>query len=136
MKAIITPIDEFFKASELSDTALTNYFSKMPKYRGRFYVQMKALVARELRKKGYTLERISRILFSNSDRHDTVIYYLRSYRDIAEVDEIKSNYKQWIREGIYPKTEQINTMIKDPDCLPNEIAYLRVSRTDLKLERL
>jgi hypothetical protein len=97
---------------------------------------MKALVARELRNKNYTLERISRILFSNSGRHDTVIYYLRTYRDIAEVDEIKANYKQWIREGIYPKTKQINTMIKDPYCLPNEVAYLRVSSTNLKLEKL
>jgi hypothetical protein len=131
-----TPIDEFFKTAELSDTALSNYFGKMPRYRGRFFVQMKAVMARELRKKGYTLERISRILFANPDRHDTVIYYLRTYRDIAEVDEIKANYKQWIREGIYPKTEQINTMIKDPYCLPNEVAYLRVSSTNLKLEKL
>jgi predicted transcriptional regulator len=133
---MITPIDEYLATAELSDTALSNYFGKMPKYRGRFFVQMKALVARELRNKNYTLERISRILFSNSDRHDTVIYYLRTYRDIAEVDEIKANYKQWIREGIYPKTEQINTMIKDPDCLPNEVGYLRVSSTNLKLEKL
>jgi predicted transcriptional regulator len=133
---MITPIDEYLATAELSDTALSNYFSKMPKYRGRFFVQMKALVARELRNKNYTLERISRILFSSSDRHDTVIYYLRTYRDIAEVDEIKANYKQWIREGIYPKTEQINTMIKDPYCLPNEVAYLRVSSTNLKLEKL
>jgi hypothetical protein len=133
---MITPIDEYLATAELSDTALLNYFGKMPRYRGRFFVQMKALVARELRNKNYTLERISRILFSNSDRHDTVIYYLRSYRDIAEIDEIKANYKQWIREGIYPKTIQINTMIKDPDCLPNEVAYLRVSSTNLKLEKL
>jgi predicted transcriptional regulator len=133
---MITPIDEYLATAELSDTALSNYFGKMPRYRGRFFVQMKALVARELRNKNYTLERISRILFSSSDRHDTVIYYLRTYRDIAEVDEIKANYKQWIREGIYPKTEQINTMIKDPYCLPNEVAYLRVSSTNLKLERL
>jgi hypothetical protein len=133
---MITPIDEYLATAELSDTALSNYFGKMPKYRGRFFVQMKAVVARELRNKNYTLERISRILFSNSDRHDTVIYYLRTYRDIAEVDEIKANYKQWIREGIYPKTKQINTMIKDPYCLPNEVAYLRVSSTNLKLEKL
>jgi predicted transcriptional regulator len=133
---MITPIDEYLATAELSDTALSNYFGKMPRYRGRFFVQMKALVARELRNKNYTLERISRILFSSSDRHDTVIYYLRSYRDIAEVDEIKANYKQWIREGIYPKTKQINTMIKDPYCLPNEVAYLRVSSTNLKLEKL
>jgi hypothetical protein len=133
---MITPIDEYLATAELSDTALSNYFGKMPRYRGRFFVQMKALVARELRKKNYTLERISRILFSNSDRHDTVIYYLRTYRDIAEVDEIKANYKQWIREGIYPKTKQINTMIKDPYCLPNQVAYLRVSSTNLKLEKM
>jgi predicted transcriptional regulator len=133
---MITPIDEYLATAELSDTALSNYFGKMPRYRGRFFVQMKAVVARELRNKNYTLERISRILFSSSDRHDTVIYYLRSYRDIAEVDEIKANYKQWIREGIYPKTKQINTMIKDPYCLPNEVAYLRVSSTNLKLEKL
>jgi hypothetical protein len=131
-----TPIDEYLATAELSDTALSNYFGKMPRYRGRFFVQMKALTARELRNKNYTLERISRILFSNSGRHDTVIYYLRTYRDIAEVDEIKANYKQWIREGIYPKTKQINTMIKDPYCLPNEVAYLRVSSTNLKLEKL
>jgi predicted transcriptional regulator len=115
---------------------IENYFKKLPKYRGRFFVQMKALVARDLREQKYGVQHIAYILFNSWNRHDVVIYYLRSYRDIAEVDEIKANYKQWIREGIYPKTKQINTMIKDPYCLPNEVAYLRVSSTNLKLEKL
>jgi hypothetical protein len=51
-----TPIDEFFKTAELSDTALSNYFGKMPRYRGRFFVQMKALMARNLERKATRLK--------------------------------------------------------------------------------
>jgi hypothetical protein len=131
-----TPIDEYLATAELSDTALSNYFGKMPKYRGRFFVQMKALVARELRKKGYTLQRISEIIMGRSNGHDVVIHYLRNYTDHVEVDYIRNNYKAWIREGIYPKSERLITKEKDPYCLPNEVAYLRVSSTNLKLEKL
>jgi hypothetical protein len=131
-----TPIDEYLATAELSDTALSNYFGKMPKYRGRFFVQMKALVARELRKKGYTLQRISEIIMGRANGHDVVIHYLKNYTDQIEVDYIRNNYKTWIREGIYPKSERLITKEKDPYCLPNEVAYLRVSSTNLKLEKL
>jgi hypothetical protein len=133
---MITPIDEYLATAELSDTALSNYFGKMPRYRGRFFVQMKAVVAHELRKKGYTLQRISEIIIGRKNGHDVVLHWLKKHKEQPGKDYIRNNYKTWIREGIYPKSERLITKEKDPYCLPNEVAYLRVSSTNLKLEKL
>jgi hypothetical protein len=113
-ETITTPIDEFLSQRELSNEVIKAYFSKMPRYRGQFYVQMKVFVSRDLRSQGLTLVQISEIIYGNQNRHDTIIHHLKHYRDIVDADIVKSNYKQWILKGVYPKSINTYKMVECP----------------------
>jgi hypothetical protein len=131
---MITPIDEFKIKHENKDVKI--YFSKLPRYRGKYYVQMKALVCRSLRSKGMSLERIAEIVLGDKKHHVTVLHYLKNYRDIAQVEFISENYKAWIKEGLYPITIINDTYRKDKSLEGNKTGYIRYYSSDLKLEKL
>ena len=131
-----TPIDDFLALNELTHQQIERYFSKLPKYRGRYYVQMRAIICRELRNKGLTLTRISELVFGTPERHDQVIYYIKRYQDIPEVGFIFMNHKIWIREGLYPMTSYTDTSRKAEADEYTKTGYVKVYFTDLKLEKL
>ena len=131
-ETIITPIDEFLSQRELSNEVIKAYFSKMPRYRGQFYVQMKVFVSRDLRSQGLTLVQISEIIYGNPNRHDTIIHHLKHYRDIVDADIVKSNYKQWILQGVYPKSVNTYKMV---EC-PIENKLVRLDETVFSLGRI
>jgi hypothetical protein len=132
-ETITTPIDEFLSQRELSNEVIKAYFSKMPRYRGQYYVQMKVCVSKWLRSQGLTLASISGIIYGNPNRHDTILHHLKHYRDIVDADIVKSNYKQWILQGLYPKSKHVHKKIEDPFYGGGKV---QVNETKLVLERM
>ena len=79
---------------------LKKYFSY--KYRGQYYVAMKVIVAKELRKKGLTIEDIAKIIYNNKKRSDTIAHYLYKAQPFHDFELVEENYKGWIDRGFYP----------------------------------
>ena len=80
---------------------IQHYFQK--KYRGRFYVDMKRLVAFALHEKGMSYCKISKILHGKSSYSCTNV--LLQGLNFNYIDEcVLFNFQLWIRKNLYPKT--------------------------------
>jgi hypothetical protein len=80
---------------------IQQYFQK--KYRGRFYVDMKRLVAFALHEKGMSYCKISKILHGKSSYSCTNV--LLQGLNFNYIDEcVLFNFQLWIRKNLYPKT--------------------------------
>ena len=80
---------------------IQHYFQK--KYRGRFYVDMKRLVAFALHEKGFSYCKISKILHGKSSYSCTNV--LLKGLDYNQIDDrVFSYFAIWIGLDVYPKT--------------------------------
>ena len=100
----MTPIEHYILThSEIEIEDLRAYFN-CPKYKGKYFAQMKKEVNRHLRKKGLTCEQTSQVLgYAN---HSMVSLSLNNHVDVEKnnVEIIRNNWKEWVRYGLYPKT--------------------------------
>ena len=79
---------------------IQHYFKK--KYRGRFYVDMKRLVALGLREQGFTLEKIAKIVYKNKKRHCSVFDGLRKTNEKSINKKVENQFIDWIKNNKYP----------------------------------
>lgn len=78
---------------------LYEYFLPLKKKRNCFIVEMRRLVALDLKSKGYALSEISRIL---SRDHASIFYILKTLPHVEVYEEVNQYYKQWIIDKVYP----------------------------------
>lgn len=78
---------------------LHDYFKPLKRKRNCFIVEMRRLVALDLKSKGYTLSEISRIL---SRDHASIFYILKTLPHVEVYEEVNQYYKQWIIDKVYP----------------------------------
>lgn len=100
----MTPIEYYILThSEIEVEDLRAYFN-CPKYKGKYFAQMKKEINRHLRKKGLTCDQIAKIM--GYAQHSMVSLSLNNHVDVEKknVDLIRSNWKDWVRYGLYPKT--------------------------------
>jgi hypothetical protein len=84
---------------------LYEYFIKIKTSRNCFDVEMRRLVCIDLEKKGFNLTDISLILSKN---HATIINLRKITSSDYVTKEVKENYKEWIEQGLYPRSVRIN----------------------------
>jgi len=69
-----------------------------------YYVEMKCIIAKNMRKKGFTLEEIGMVLQCH---YASVIHYCKHHRGNREVNVFVSrNYESWIESGKYPTSKR------------------------------
>lgn len=104
-----------------------NYFAKKQKYRGRYYSEMRCMAVNHLKTFGLSNMAIADIVFTNVNRRDVVIYYLKLGTDHIS-DEVKSRWYEWIGVGLYPISKHKQIYNEDK-------SYIKCV-TNYKLEKL
>jgi hypothetical protein len=84
---------------------LHEYFIKIKTSRNCFDVELRRLVCIDLEKMGFNLTDISLIL---SKDHATIINLRKITSSDYVTKEVKENYKEWIEQGLYPRSVRIN----------------------------
>jgi len=100
----MTPIEHYILThTEIEIEDLSAYFN-CPKYRGKYFAQMKKEVCKFLKLKGLTNTRIASII--GYPQHSMVTLALNYHTDIEKenLDIIRENWQTWVRVGIYPKS--------------------------------
>jgi hypothetical protein len=104
----MTPIEHYIiRNTEIEIEDLRVYFN-CPKYRGKYFAQMKKEINRYLKNKGLTNAHIASIV--GYAQHSMVSLSLNNHVDIEKESlyTIQYNWKDWVRAGVYPKTVQLN----------------------------
>ena len=100
----MTPIEHYIiRNTQIELEDVRSYFN-CKKYKGKFFVQMKKEVVTYLKSKGVTHKIIAEAMGYNN--HGVITHINNYHQDIDKdsVAYIKSNWENWIRVGLYPKT--------------------------------
>lgn len=104
----MTPIEYYIiNNTEIEIEDLRSYFN-CPKYRGKYFAQMKKEVCKFLKLKGLINKNIASIV--GYPQHSMVTLALKYHVDIEKesLDIIRENWQMWVRMGIYPKSGRDN----------------------------
>ena len=75
------------------------YFSKLKRKRNDYIVEMRRLLSREMYEAGLNKSDIGRVLCKD---HSTIIHMLKTDGSTEVNKVVSANYKQWIKDGVYP----------------------------------
>jgi hypothetical protein len=92
---------------------LYDYFIHLKNNRNCFVVEMRRLIANDLKQQGFNVVDIALIL---SKHHSSIIYINDTLASNNVALEVKENYKDWIEQGVYPKSvreKQVSHFHKD-----------------------
>lgn len=78
---------------------IRNYFKNVGKNRACFLIDMKQILAKDLRRQRYKLEEIANIL--NVD-HSNIVHYCNKRNPTEKYEEIKEKYVSWIYGNLVP----------------------------------
>lgn len=98
---MISHIESFIlRMDGIDDYAISNYFKNI-RYRGLYFVELKAQCIELLRKKGYSVTKIRDLV--GLTNHATVVHHLHSRKkDKRLYEEVKKNMDEWLTLRMYP----------------------------------
>lgn len=89
---------------DVENEDIKSYFKSCKKYRGMFFVEMKRQIALEYRKKGYKHREIASMIRLSTSMVTILLNTTKPLHQ-KDVEYVAENWREWVKEGLYPQTE-------------------------------
>ena len=96
------------RIDEIELEVIKDYFKGLKRYRGIYYVTLRALVAQEIRKYkwyNFSYREIAEIVLSDPTKTAETQYYCKNFVFNKEAVQKLGNWRTWVISGEYPLTD-------------------------------